>query len=378
MTEPVVEPPTVARHQRGYGFVEVTGHITKTSQTKVRMRRPIHMVAHSWGIIDQGWAARWLRLRQKLRRHATSDCSLMPACGPDWVLMPGTRMTSDTLTTIFREILVRGGIPRDEVRYYTSHSMKATFLSWANKCGIKKSIRRTLGGHSKRDDSMAELYGRDELAEPLRQLGHALIWVAGRAFLPDSTRSGRWTKHPREALRALAPGASAADVLTAMVPGNADPNALRTKTAARGMRDLGAVPVLGDGGSDIEEVESDISDAEDHHEARDELEECAAGVEVDKEVVSTPDESRPADAHTKSFAPLYFKVLRHLYKGTRHWSEDGRNIICPTGRSPYYKPENYMEATSHGDPFCESCLKAAARVFCVIDPEHYAHGKDVS
>ncbi len=96
-------------------------------------------------------------------------------------------MTSDTMTIIIREILVEEGIPREEDQKYTTHSMKTTFLSWACKCGIKKSSRRILGGHSKPGDRMPDLYGRDAHAEPLRQLGHVMLWVASRAFLPDAT-----------------------------------------------------------------------------------------------------------------------------------------------------------------------------------------------
>ncbi len=60
----------------------------------------------------------------------------MPACGPGWVLVPGTWMTSGTLSTILREVLVLQGIPREEVETYASHSMETTFLSWAGKSGL--------------------------------------------------------------------------------------------------------------------------------------------------------------------------------------------------------------------------------------------------
>ena len=101
----------------------------------------------------------------------------MPACGPDWVLVPGTKTTAESLTIILREILMEMGLEQSEVRTYTSHSMKATFLSWAGKCGLKKNVRRVLGRHTKAKDSMPELYVRDEFAEPLRQLGHVVAWA---------------------------------------------------------------------------------------------------------------------------------------------------------------------------------------------------------
>ena len=39
---------------------------------------------------------------------------------------------------------------------------------------------------------MVDLYSRDLLSKPLRQLGHVLLWVRHRDFLPDEVRALRW------------------------------------------------------------------------------------------------------------------------------------------------------------------------------------------
>ncbi len=193
----------------------------------------------------------------------------MPACGPDWVLVAGTRMTADALTIALREILVKEGIPREEACMYTSHSMKTTFLSMIGKAGIRKGIRRTLGGHSKPGDKMPDLYSRDELAEPLRQLGHVLVWVAARAFLPDCSRSGRWVKHPREARRDLAQNASAAEVLDTMIGPQESPQWTHARElAARGHEILEDTPALEGATSDVELPESDADEADDEDDER--------------------------------------------------------------------------------------------------------------
>ena len=87
------------------------------------------MVAQAWGIQRKNWARIWLRLRKKENRDATVDDTLMPACGPDWQLVPGTRMTSDTPTLIVRDILQQGNLNPDEARTFTSHPMKTNLLS---------------------------------------------------------------------------------------------------------------------------------------------------------------------------------------------------------------------------------------------------------
>ncbi len=379
-TGPVVEPNRVRREKKGYGFLETRAGILKNTQKKGKRRRPIPVATHSWGLVEEGWAQKLLETRKKKGRSADKDGSIMPACGPDWVLIGGTRMSSDTLTISLREILVLMGIERAEAQTYTSHSMKATMLSWAGKCGLKKNIRRVLGRHSKARDSMPELYSRDELAEPLRQLGHVVAWVSSGAFIPDATRSGRWTKHPREASRGLAPGASAADFLAVMAPTNAGtkPTVGHVVTKSRPQEDT--PPELGDEISDVERAASDVSEAESEDEERDELEHCAAGVLEDVRLAESEakDEGTTAPAAAKCYAPLYFKVLRHLYRGTRHWSPDGKNLICPLGAKASFKPDNYREAETHEDAFCDTCIKVAERDFGLSGAREYAHGKVVA
>ena len=58
----------------------------------------------------------------------------------------------------------------------------------------EKGAMRSLGYHSKPKDSMPNLYSRDELAAPLRQLRIVEEAVAVGDFDPDATRSGRFTK----------------------------------------------------------------------------------------------------------------------------------------------------------------------------------------
>ncbi len=98
--EPMVEPRRVRREKRGYGFIEARGGVLKNTQARGKRRRPVPIAAHSWGLVEEAWAAKWLELRAIARRDAHADGTIMPACGPDWVLMPGTKMTAESLTII--------------------------------------------------------------------------------------------------------------------------------------------------------------------------------------------------------------------------------------------------------------------------------------
>jgi hypothetical protein len=74
----------------------------------------------------------------------------------------------------------------------SSHSLKCTLLSWAAKFGLPLDVRRFLGHHTKAEDGSLLIYGRDNAAAPLRALEMLLHAVRTGAFIPDSTRSGRF------------------------------------------------------------------------------------------------------------------------------------------------------------------------------------------
>ena len=82
------------------------------------------------------------------------------------------------------------GMTKTEANMYTSHSLKATSLSWAAKAGLPMSVRRALGGHIKKDEVTPRAYSRDELAAPLRRLAAVYADIRCGVFVPDSTRSG--------------------------------------------------------------------------------------------------------------------------------------------------------------------------------------------
>lgn len=191
--EPVVLPHKAFIEDKGHAFIETTATITKTSQTRQRMKRPIPVAAHAWGVATEGWAAIWLKLRQEAGLDAHKDETLMPACGPDLRFVAKVRMATDALCVFVKTILRAMEVPDKIIRTITAHSMKVTFLSWCGKAGLEEEPRRKLGGHSRKGESMVDPYSRDLLSEPLRQLGHVLLWVRHRDFQPDKDRASRWT-----------------------------------------------------------------------------------------------------------------------------------------------------------------------------------------
>ena len=106
---------------------------------------------------------------------------------------------------------------------YSTHSMKATLLSWVGKQGFPRDIRRMLGGHKKPGDRMPDLYCRQAMAEPLRQLGHGMLWVTSGGFDPDATKSGRWNLDAKDMAPSLAGGVVGLQIVNHVGFGDADP-----------------------------------------------------------------------------------------------------------------------------------------------------------
>ena len=107
----------------------------------------------------------------KRQQDAEEDGSLMTTIGPDGNFTSQCKMETDEIAIHLREILINWGISPDEACAYTSHSMKATLLSWIAKAGGPMKARRMLGYHTKGSDKSTLIYSRDVMAWPLRNFG---------------------------------------------------------------------------------------------------------------------------------------------------------------------------------------------------------------
>ena len=125
---------------------------------------------------------------------ATTDKALVPAGRVAGKLVVGRRVEASEFTILMRGALKAAGIPDEEAKEYTSHSCKATVLSWAAKSGMPLGGRRLLGGHAKQGARTPLEYSRDALAGPLLRLASMYEAIRVGDFMPDSTRSGRWRK----------------------------------------------------------------------------------------------------------------------------------------------------------------------------------------
>jgi hypothetical protein len=98
----------------------------------------------------------------------------------------GRSVTSDEASKWLGELLT---LCSSELEKVTSHSLKATTLSWLAKAGSDENHRTILGHHSTGKKSL-EIYSRDLLSAPLRTLEDVLRQVRVGSLRPDLTRSG--------------------------------------------------------------------------------------------------------------------------------------------------------------------------------------------
>ena len=185
--------PTVDLRPDGSGYIN-SGMLEHKTSSRVRSKICLPVGGAAVGVGGSAWASHWLALRASAGLNAATDGCLMPSPGYDgsW---SGKRITTHDMTVWLREILrVISDMEPARASSIGSHSLKATFLSWAAKFGIAPASRRKLGGHVKPKDVAMTTYSRDELAGPLRDLDKVLLAVRLGVFIPDSTRSGRFTQ----------------------------------------------------------------------------------------------------------------------------------------------------------------------------------------
>ena len=146
-------------------------------------------VAPAVGVVASNWAQEWWKLRSSLDAPLSGGFPVMPA--PDSSGAATLRpLSSAELSGWMRLVLGRHSLI-DDAKRISSHSCKATLLSYLAKWGADVPTREILGGHSARLQSVLT-YSRDSLGAPLRTLDSMLKQVRLGMFQPDALRSGRF------------------------------------------------------------------------------------------------------------------------------------------------------------------------------------------
>ena len=165
-------------------YIELEIAEFKTKRSRAWMAGVMQAVGPCLGVVPENWASTWWTLRHNLEARLEEGYSMMPA--PDSDGLPTKRpIQTDEMGAWIRVLLKQRGLLPEESRI-TSHSCKATLLSWLSKYGADVPVREILGGHAARLKTVL-CYSRDSLAAPLRVLDQLLVDVREKRFRPDLT-----------------------------------------------------------------------------------------------------------------------------------------------------------------------------------------------
>ena len=174
-------------------YVEGSVAIHKTCQAVGLKHSFLPLTAPGHGVDFTNWAELWRTVRDSMDVCDLSKFPVMPAPDREGVATVRPLNTSEASKWL-NMILERFGHIDCT---YTSHSLKATCLSFAAKMGCNFEDRLALGYHTN-PLRIALRYSRDASARPLRVLESCLAKIRNGEFRPDETRSGRFVEVPKD------------------------------------------------------------------------------------------------------------------------------------------------------------------------------------
>ena len=160
----------------------------KSMRAAMHRHQFLPMAAPATGVHREEWVTGWLTARKELGVADPPDAPVMPA--PTAAGNPSARpVNTDEAGKWVNALIVAMGLPAP-VPLLTSHSFKATCLSWSAKRGLSTSDRLQLGYHAD-GGRMALVYSRDGAARSIQLLQDLMREIREGVFLPDETRGGR-------------------------------------------------------------------------------------------------------------------------------------------------------------------------------------------
>eukprot|EP00435_Cladocopium_sp_Y103_P076096 s57_g76.t1 len=189
---------------KGFGdqaeYIEAHVSVYKTMRAATFKHRFLPLTAPAVGVHEDCWVESWLKCRANMGVQLPPEHAVMPAPNPEG--RPSLRPLSSGEASQWLRKLLTGSKDVNPERKVSSHSLKATCLSYCAKYGVEPLTRLQLGYHSGGGEGlrMVHTYSRDAISEPLAKLVQVLSDIRNSVFFPDCARSGRFAK-PKAAQR---------------------------------------------------------------------------------------------------------------------------------------------------------------------------------
>ena len=148
------------------------------------------LVALGSGLSGSGWALSWMAARRA--SGLVGKTFLMPADAENNDHWLDRRMTTAEGSYWLKDLLVLSGLKEPEASGFSTHSLKATLLSWAAKSAtFDLQERLILGHHLDEETKMAVTYSRDAIAATMVKVYRMLETLRRGIFDPDASRAER-------------------------------------------------------------------------------------------------------------------------------------------------------------------------------------------
>ena len=174
------------------GFVTIQTCNHKTGRAAMLKARLLPIVIPARGVDGSVWVADALQALSFVGAMLDTpiDGPLLRAPSDDasGFMQRGLR-ASEVSTMLRRFVGSPDPVPGSECEIISSHSLKATTLSWCARFGLSPAIRSLLGRHASSLNETYAIYSRDLACSPAAELQKVIDAIAEGRFLPDSQRS---------------------------------------------------------------------------------------------------------------------------------------------------------------------------------------------
>ena len=316
-------------------YVEMDVAVHKTMFASARRFRYLNLAAPGLGVHGTDWVSKWIEAFEKLGIDPFTDIPgcVMPA--PDSEGRPLARaLESDEAGCWLRLLLGEKTVRSESSRAISTHSMKATMLSFAAKRGHSHQDRLSLGHHV-HPYQMADVYARDAAARDLRLLDSLIREVRSGIFKPDESRAGRLDVSKRSKLEGLGMTPDLLETFSQLDEANEEAEDFHNDAEPSNER-LGFADDLDDGANGYVTTDSSESDTD----------------REDRELVQRH--------FYPPVAPAHHTFVQHQKSKLLHYLKDGNLRVLACGRtksSAYVNPG----ALRYDSAVCHSCQTAVSR-----------------
>ena len=184
------------------GFAECKTSQHKTGRTAIMKSMLMPLLAPAKGVDGSVWALQVQSLFVAVGLDNPNGNPLVPAPSASGESFLRRGLKSNEVTKLLRLFLgLEVSNAQSDGEVVTSHSLKATALSWASKYGLTPESRSLLGRHATSLQGTYSLYSRDLLVAPTRDLQTVIDSIAEGRFCPDAPRSQFFPTDPPHAIR---------------------------------------------------------------------------------------------------------------------------------------------------------------------------------